>query len=141
MFGWLTDAIRRWRRNKSRNVFRFFDGRRTRAVDPYAVWRHLDTHETFKWEDMDLADEGDKEAADRCINATYEAFSIPRFDGMSSTLTAGEALEVMSEYGKWMSDSKKKLGPGSTSSPLTDGKSSPAPAVPSSTMNLSSAAC
>lgn len=137
--GWLFDAIRRWRRNRSRAVFRFFDGRRTRAVDPYAVWRHLDQHKTFKWEHLEDTDAGDYDAANTTIDATREAFGIPEFDGGSGTLTSEEVMAIFLEFLEWSRAAKKKRGPGSISSLPTDGASSIAQEARDATMHFSSA--
>lgn len=126
MIGWLTDAYRRWRRNKSRAVFRFFDGRRTRAVDPYVVYRFLDQHAAFKWEHLEMTDEGDAEAADTTITAAREAFGLAEFDGTTATLAASEVLDILTRFGEWLSAAKKKLGPTSISSSPTVGESSSA---------------
>lgn len=140
MFGWIADAWRRRRRNKSRNVFRFFDGQRTRAVDPYAVYRFLDQHPKFKWEHLDAMEEDDADAADTTIIAARQAFGLSDFDGSTGTLTAAEVISILTEFGEWLSAAKKKRAPGSISSPPTAGPSSSAQADRSETMNFSSAA-
>lgn len=135
------DFIKRWRRKRSRAIFRFFDGTRTRAVDPYAVYRFLDSHPHFKWEQLEEVDEGDGTAADTTIAAAREAFGLVPFDDCHpNALTAAEVLNVLSDFGDWVTAAKKKLGPGSISSSGTAGTPSSAREDPSSTMSFSSAA-
>lgn len=144
MFRWLMDRYRRWRRNRARFVFRFFDGTRTRSADPYMVYRFLDQHPTFKWEHIEDVDHEDGsiagEAADITIAAARQAFGIPEFDGVHDSLTAAEVLAVVREYGWWLDSAKKKLGPGSISSSRSAGSPSDSPEARKSTTNLSSAA-
>jgi hypothetical protein len=135
------DFIKRLRRKRSRAIFRFFDGTKTRAVDPYAVYRFLDSHPQFKWEQLEEVDEGDGLAADTTIAAAREAFGLVAFeDAHRNSLTAAEVLNVLSDFGDWVTAAKKKLGPGSTSSSGTAGRSSSAMEDPNSTMSFSSAA-
>lgn len=137
---WLLDMWRRWRRKRSRAVFRFFDGRRTRAVDPYLVYRFLDQHKDFKWEHLERTDEGEAEAADTTIRAAREAFGLAEFDGTERTLTSEETLEILVEFFEWSKAAKKKRAPGSTSSPHMDGEFSTAPVDRAETSHFSTVA-
>lgn len=140
MLGWLTDAYRRWRRNRARNVFRFFDGRRTRAVDPYAVYRFLDCHDKFKWDHLQEVDEDDLAAADITIAAAREAFGLPCYGEGKDELTAAEVLDIVRDFGEFATNAKKKYDRGSTSSPRMDGTSSATTEAHESTTHSYSAA-
>lgn len=143
MLGWITDAIRRWRRQRSRAVFRFFDGRRTRAVDPYDIHRGLQTHPTFKWTDLqdanreDTPDDIRAEAIDRTIQAVRDVFGLATPD--EGGLLATEVTDLLESYALWVEDSKKKSPLISISSPRAAGRHSVSQEGQFSTTALSSA--
>lgn len=134
---WIADVYRRWRRNRARNVFRFFDGQRMRAVDPFTVYLALDRHPTFEWGHIVDATNGDAEATEKVVGAVREVFGIP--SSQENCLTAREVCQVMDDYAEWIEASKKKYVRGSTSSLDADGARSAIPAGHPSTMNSSAA--
>lgn len=124
-------------------MFRFFDGRRTRAVDPYDIHRGLDTHATFKWSDVtDANDETTprdirSEAIDRVITAVRDVFVLPLPN--EGGLLAEEVTGLLEKYALWVEDSKKKSPLISTSSPRAAGRPSATQEAQFSTTALSSA--
>lgn len=130
MLGWITDAIRRWRRQRSRAVFRFFDGRRTRAVDPWGIYVALETHPKYKHDLAEFIRQGSIEETEIAVSAASEVFGVSRFKDDPNGLTDGELVELLATFVLYTNDSKKKYDRLSTSLPATDGEFSNA-ATPS----------
>jgi hypothetical protein len=123
MFGWLIDSIRRWRRNRSRAVFRFFDGKRTRAVDPWAVYVALEMHPKYKHDMAEAIREGELEETEIAVAAASEIFGVPRYKNNEKLgLTDGELVELLASFVLYTTESKKKYDRLSTSLPATDGE-------------------
>lgn len=125
MFGWLVDAWRRRRRRKSRAVFRFFDGRRTRAVDPWKAYVDLHTHPKFTFDMAVSIDEGDREDTEIAAAAAAEVFGVTRFqDDEQFGLTDGELVELLMSFSIYVADAKKKYDSMLASLAATDGEPS-----------------
>jgi hypothetical protein len=119
MFAW----IYRWYRNRGRAIFRFWDGRRMRAVDPQVAWLALKEHPEFNIEqDPEFHDAGHRDATERVLAATRVAFGVDVFDGETMTgLTEDETLELYWQFGQWVQFVKKNISEPLTSSPtMTD---------------------
>lgn len=121
MFSLLARLRARFRRNKnerSRDIFRYWDGTRERGADPIKILRALIGDEKFNAEvHPDLALAGDIEAMAVTMDATRKVFGLSEYsdaDGRDSGLTDGETLELLNRFGEYMESLKK-----STSGPLT----------------------
>ena len=139
MFRALHNAWLRRRRRKLRDVFRFFDGKQIRAVDPFMVYRALDSHPRFKWDHLPMTDEGDVAATDLVVSAAREVFGIPPYEEGVDSLTAAEVLDVLASFGEWIESQKKTFDRGLTSSPPAAGTPSTTTEDPRSTTHLSAA--
>lgn len=139
MLLWITDVWRRYRRRRSQALFRFFDGQRTRAVDPLHCWRALDQHAEFSWDMADEIEAGEPQATEICLKAIAEVFGLKRYDANSGGgLTEAEILNLFGEFGAWMEGSKKKQSHGWTTFWRMGGTSSDSPEVHPSTTSFSS---
>lgn len=120
--------IRRRLADRSRAIFRYWDGARWRRIDPFLAFRRLSTHATFDWEtDPALIDFADKhtasECADKTVRAVREVFDVPLFDG-SRGLTEAELIELLGQFTAYVSDAKKNIAPSATLPPPTGSESS-----------------
>lgn len=115
MFNW----FRRWRHNRRRAIFQFWDGRTLRRVDPQVVWRALKNHPEFNIDrDLEFHDAGHDDATQLCIAATRAAFGVLEFDGRSG-LTEDETIELLGNFGAWTAAVKKNISPPPISSPTS----------------------
>lgn len=130
MFIWIRDRYRRWRRQKARNVFRFFDGTRTRAVDPYAVYVALETHSKFRWDMADAIVAGKREETEIGVAAAAEVFGLKRLRVDEDGLTDGEIVEILESFARYAFHAKKKYSLLSTSLSAMDGELSNAAHFP-----------
>lgn len=116
MFGWL--------RNRNRRIFRFWDGSRTRSIDPAVVMRTLFCHPEFNWRETPLlGDSADPKIATEAIaleaRAVREAFGLGPFaDGRG--LTETECCELLGQFNLWCMDVKKKRNPSPTTAEFTE---------------------
>ena len=131
MFRWLLDRIRARRSRRQRDLFVYFDGKRTRQIDPMRVHIELDCHPEFRWDLGNAVDQGETEATQTVLKATREVFGLEAFDELTGRgLTAQETLAVLYQYTEFIEIVKKKYSPGPTSPPLGEPESSTAPADP-----------
>ena len=107
----ITDFIFRRLQNRSRRIFKYWDGSRTRSSDPMTVLRVLDQHPEF---DMDITPKL-MEAPDvsvmleetaKTADATRQAFEIPVYDGHRG-LTEGELANLLFDFFAYMNELKK----------------------------------
>lgn len=113
MFGW----FKRWRMNRGRAIFRFWDGQRDRAADPLVVFRALLEHPEFDWEKTPLLLEIDDpkisgDALRVTADAVRKAFGVR--DLLDGGLTEGECTQLLIQFTAYIGALKK-----STSSPPT----------------------
>lgn len=123
--------IRRWRRNRYRNIFPYWDGVRDRRADPLEVWRGLNTDAEFSLiKHPELIDAGDLDAMRIGADAIRRCLDIPSF--ARGGLTEEECLDLMIAFFDYTAVLKKNINWQLTSpSPL---ESSLLP--PSTTENL-----
>ena len=50
----MINLLKRWLFNRSRYVFKFWNGHRTVYADPMVLWRSLQQHEDFREDDFKL---------------------------------------------------------------------------------------
>ena len=137
MFGWLVNLYRRWR-DRDRNIFRYWDGARMRAIDPALAWRAI-------WEGCDLL--GDAKVAanplvedrsrqdygqpfypvaevnaanDRLRDVTRGVFDVQAWSEDEPGLTLEETDELLGQFIRYCEDLKKKRKPLPTSSAPSD---------------------
>lgn len=142
MFGWICDWLVRWATNRSRAVFRFWDGRRARRVDPFVVLRRLHEHPLFDWqhdpgaiddllamgrgEQVDVPMSVDEffDTTERVSTVVRSAFGIPEYDGRAG-LTEGECVKLLGDFGGYVDVVKKNTSsrailPSRTARPHSD---------------------
>jgi hypothetical protein len=122
MFRWLISLLSRRRRLKSRNLLRYWDGRRWRYGDPFRIWRQLQGHPKCNIETMaPLAEVGQEPETTIVVEAIAEVFGVPRWnDATGEGLTDLECLDLLSGLVEWFDGLKKNYSRGLTSLPPTD---------------------
>lgn len=125
----MLNVIRRWLFNRNRAIFRYWDGRKLRRIDPMVVYRRLDSHPDFDWETTPVEVDAPSDAiAGPALAATAEAvreaFEIPVYDGKRG-LTEGELTNLLIDYVEWLNALKKNTSEPPTSPPPTERESSP----------------
>ncbi len=98
MLRWFTNRLRR-RRYRRRGLFDYNDGRRTRWVDPFVVWRKLNEHKTLDLENQaPYVDQGIEPQTTIVITALCEVFDLKRFDDATGRgLMDIEVLDVLAK--------------------------------------------
>lgn len=119
-------AARRFERERA--LFRFFDGRRWRSVDPWSTWRAIAGCETFDFKRQGfLVDQSSEPETTRCIEALCRIFAVERYDdAQRSGLTDWEIISLYLDLSAYLEALKKNTSPGPTSSPPMAPASSPA---------------
>jgi hypothetical protein len=117
-----------WKKKEEtdREIFRYFDGKQMRAIDPLPVWRAM-------WDDPDTFDpKEDIHAAEQDANwervTTFveKHFKIIHFDPVTEEgLMISEITQLLWEYFAFINEIKKKRGMPLTASPPSDTNSSP----------------
>jgi hypothetical protein len=132
MFHAIAEAWSTWRLRNERLLFRFHDGRQTRAVDPFKVWRELRNHPTFDFQSkLPLVDKGLEPATTDCVNALCDIFGVERWnEAWERGLTDWEILNLLDYHAQFLDTLKKNINGGPISSPPTDSASSISPAAP-----------
>lgn len=126
--GLLFDWLRRWTESRRRAVFRFWDGKRTRHIDPMSVYRSLRSHPTFDWATTPkLIDIPDEKIRLEALALTADAVRIAF--GLSSVehggLTEWECVYLLVAFTRWNEAVKKKAAGSRIKPPLTDSPASP----------------
>lgn len=133
---------------KERQIYRFHDGTRPRAVDPVVCLEALERFPGLALEaDLALAEgvglggpyaeEGQKALA-RLVEATRAVFAIPPVD--AGGLTRDEALNLFVDFGNYMGRLADAARPLPGSPPPTDPPGSAASTTPPSSASTSTAA-
>jgi len=107
MFGWLFGARRR-------QIFKFYDGIRSRTADPLHVWAMLQSDPKLEMERhvKELKSPLDQVSATALLvieAAVRRAFEVPQF--VDGGLTAQECVELLLAYDLWLADQKKTSNP------------------------------
>ena len=125
----MLNLLRAWLINRRRAIFRFWDGRRVRAVDPIEVSRLLRRDPFFDAEThLKLIDAGDDEAIRVTANAVRQAFGIPDLQG--GGLAELECLAVLMDFYEFLHALKKNTSPTPSEQPPTESLSSDASTMP-----------
>jgi hypothetical protein len=119
MFNWL----RRWKNNRNRAIFSFWDGSQNRAADPLTAWRALRAHKEFDPErDIEGIRQDNEESLNYTLAAVREAFGVKAFaDG---GLTEAETLALLVQFMGYIGQVKKNISPPQISPPSTEAGSS-----------------
>lgn len=110
-------------RKTQREIFRYWDGLRWRAIDPMVVFRSMSSHPEFNPEvhiPLLASDnlELQQQAAPIAVAATRQIFGIEAFaDGHEGGLTELETLAVLNDFCEF-ADGLKKNGNGQQTSPV-----------------------
>lgn len=126
-----------WWRQRQRAIYRYWDGQRTRAIDPLIAWRKMWEHPTCRPQDDfgpatgmnadGTATPFEQEALDRVLSMAREMFDLRQFSETSPGLTIDETLSVLWTFIAFMNALKKKRAPLPTTSPPTESSSSALP--------------
>ena len=116
MFGRIIERWKRRRRESSRLLFSFWDGRQTRNADPYRLWRELSSYPTVNIvEAAPLVDEGQEPETTQVVTAIADVFGVTRWDETTQTgLTDWEILNLLGNLDQYLLAIKKKYSPGPT---------------------------
>lgn len=104
MFNW----FRRWRQNRGRAIFRYWDGQKFRCADPITLWRAIKAHPRFNLENHPVMhDAGDDEATLICLEATRDIFGVKPVE--AGGLTEIQTLDLLGSYFDWVHEVKKNI--------------------------------
>ena len=107
----------------SRGIFRFWDGQRYRAVDPFVILANIEADHELNLElDSALVLAGDSAAIARTVRATRRAFGVKDF--ASGGLLEAECLELIGDFYDFLGALKKNTSASPTLSPPTQESSS-----------------
>lgn len=123
MFGF----IKRWRMNRGRAIFRFWDGSMDRAADPMVIYRALVEHPEFDWEKTpELIEIDDARIASDATRieaaAVRQAFGVPSL--AEGGLTEAECVQLLTQFTLWLGQKKSSSSPSPTLPAATEPKSS-----------------
>lgn len=142
--------FRWWRKRKllkTGGLLRFYDGRRWRYGDPFAIWRVLQNQPTTMQVGYleQFIPTGKEPECSQLIELTCQAFGATRFDPQTEQgLTDSEVIQLLFTFARYVADVKKNISPGPISPGPTDSESSASPEPPSEPMSAcsdSSCAC
>lgn len=124
MVGYFLDLWRRWSFNKSRMIFRYWDGRRTRLGDPIVLWRKLMAHEDFRSDDFALVRVKSLFPAimEKMARVYREVFEVQAAD--AGGLTEAECVANLRAFVEYAGVQKKSTDSTQTLPPVTDQQSS-----------------
>jgi hypothetical protein len=99
--------FRRWLFNRSRFVFRFWNGHRIATGDPMVIWRALQQHEDFREEDFKLmkVDALRDKTIGKVAKVVQEVFSLPALE--DGGLTELECLDLLKAFMTYSGFQKK----------------------------------
>ena len=125
----------------ARLLYRFWDGRQWRRVDPWRTYRAILADPKFNLEThLPLVEKGVEPETTHCMQAICSAFGVQRYDVAAGTgMTDWELLSLLDSFTGYLDALEKKTDDGRISSSPTGGTSSGSPAVPSLTTSSSSA--
>lgn len=120
MWDWLRRIDER-RRQRERDLIRFFDGVKIRYGDPFKIWRDLLNDPEANFETMgDAIDSGAEPETSICINAICKAFGVERWDPAKKRgLTDWQLLDLPVQLMDFFDGVKKNSSLGSILSAYT----------------------
>jgi hypothetical protein len=130
--GWLIQAGAFRRRRK---IFKFYDGKKKRAIDPMIPFRSLGQNEKFDWEKTPLEMKASQQIGDiklfflstgLTVDAVREAFQVEPFD--QGGLTDFECVDLLLDFSIWINALKKNIKPSQTfTAPMASGTNGSTP--------------
>ena len=135
MFNW----IRRRRHKRRRELFKYFDGKRQRSIDPMRAYRALMGDPEFDWEthpvEMDNLDSEDEfarkmasDASDATLKAIRDVFDVREWDDRTETgLTEADTVAILIDFVAYLDAVKKNISGSLTSPQPTESQQSAAP--------------
>jgi hypothetical protein len=119
MFGRKRREIERWQRQ--RLLFRYWDGKAVRAIDPFRVYREVRADKSVDLETIGpLVARWEEPATSQLIDVICRVFGVARFDDKTDEgLTDPEMLNLFADLNDYLDYVKKKCNLGPTSQPST----------------------
>lgn len=115
-----------------RGIFRFWDGQKNRAVDPFVILASIEADPELNLEiDSALVVAGDSAAIAKTVRCTRRAFGVKEFS--QGGLLEAECLELIGEFYDFLGALKKNTSLSPISSPPTESMPSPASTDPDPT--------
>jgi hypothetical protein len=120
----MLNLIRRFFFNRSRRIFRFWDGRRIRWADPVQCWREILADGEFDIErDTALMELPDAKTANaawvKCVAAVRRVFNVAPVE--SGGLMENECVDLFKSFCVYLHALKKNSSPLPTKSPTPTG--------------------
>jgi hypothetical protein len=111
--------IERW--NQERLLFRYWDGTRARAIDPFRVYREIRSDKTVDLESIGpQVDAWEEPATGLMLDMICRVFGVKRYDDATGEgLTDPELLNLFGDVNDYLDWVKKKHNPGPTLPPST----------------------
>jgi len=137
MLGWLINWWKNRAREKSRAIFRYWDGKKERAIDPIVVFNRLDDDPVFVMERharlIESKNEKEaREAIDVTAAAVCRAFQVSDYNEKAKEgLTVTERIDLLTEFLLYADTLKKNINTTPTLPQPTESQSSD-----TSTMNV-----
>lgn len=115
--------FKRWQNNRSRAIFRYWDGSNEASADPLAVWRAFRADPEFDAErDIPALQLDDDKSLAVTIAAVRRAFGLKALE--QGGLTEGECIALLYQFIAYVGHVKKNTSQTPTSPPATEPTSS-----------------
>ena len=109
-FGWLINWWKNRAREKSRAIFRYWDGKKERAIDPMLAWQGLISDVEFNLDTHPAQiDRGEIEAIQVGSRTVQRVFAVKPVD--EGGLTQLESLDLLVDYFDYLDTLKKNINP------------------------------
>ncbi len=123
-------------RRSARGIFRFWDGQKERAVDPFEILRAIANDPEFVLErDSSLMIKGDDDATQITVRCVRRAFDVKHFN--EGGLLEDECLQLIEGFYEFLGALKKNTNGSPTSSEPMAPESSSASTAPDLTLGSS----
>lgn len=126
MFHWLSNLLRK-RRERGREIFRFWDGARERGADPISVMRAIALDEVFVPEvHLDplllegIPNRDAAEASQIAVEAARRIFGVQAWSDDQPGLTEQETLQLWLNFAEYLDGLKKNSSPNQTGPEVTE---------------------
>jgi hypothetical protein len=102
----LIEAFKRWRWNRSRRIYRYWDGQKQRAADPIELSLALANDPQYLRRNLHEALSGNRESIEIVIGAAKRVFGVQEFkDGKG--LTRAEMVRLVTDFEMYCQALKK----------------------------------
>lgn len=106
--------LRQWRLWRKGFLFRYFDGRSIRYVDPRPIYRQIVYHPDRITELLDAVERDSEPETTQFIDALADIFQVVRYDPATGKgLTDRQVVELFVAFCQFCADVKKKVNPSS----------------------------